>query len=48
MRDKIIGILVVTLITFVVFVVVGCVPVKEAKKPEICVTDSCVEEISDD
>lgn len=45
MKDKIVGILIVTLMTFAIFLIFGCVPVKEVEKPEVCATDTCVEGI---
>jgi hypothetical protein len=49
MKDKIVGILVVTLMTFAIFLIVGCSnPVKTVEKPKVCVTDTCVEGIDHD
>ena len=47
MSDKFVGIVVVTLIAFMIFTLAGCNPVKKGNN-DVCITDSCVEGINHD
>jgi len=48
MSNKFVGIVIVTLITFLIFTLAGCNPVKDSSKSDVCITDSCVEGINHD
>lgn len=45
MSNKFVGIVIVTLIAFIILTVVGCNPVKDVHTNDVCVTDACVEGI---
>jgi hypothetical protein len=47
MTDKFVGIVVITLIAFMIFTLAGCNPVKKGNN-DVCITDSCVEGINHD